>query len=158
MGCHRKCSKLKMLKYKYSRHSATPEPTLRSISNHNSPGHSFKGSTSSLSSSTDGMSLRRKKKKAPPPPVPVVNVVNGTPTSVIIKVRLLSHETKFEVLKLLRNFPDTVKHTKKEATSPDTSNVNTQSCKHFNRAHAVSLHNRDRFSIIRRHPQCIRWQ
>lgn len=62
-----------MLKYKYCRTSATPEPSPRSLSNHNSPGHSFKGSTSSLSSSTDGMSLRRRKKKPAPPP-PVVKV------------------------------------------------------------------------------------
>jgi hypothetical protein len=58
-----------MLKYKYCRHSTTPEPSPRSLSNNNSPGHSFKGSTSSLASSSDGMSLRRKKKApAPPPP------------------------------------------------------------------------------------------
>lgn len=63
----------------------TPEPTPRSLSNHNSPGHSFKGSTSSLASSYDGMSLRRKKKKAPAPPVPVVV---GTPsTTSTLKVR-----------------------------------------------------------------------
>ena len=57
-----------MLKYKYYRQPTTPEPTPRRLSHHNSPGHSFKGSTSSLASSTDGLSLRRKKKKAPPPP------------------------------------------------------------------------------------------
>lgn len=57
-----------MLKHKYSRHSITPEPMPRF--NHNSPGHSFKGSTSSLASSSDGTMSRRKKKKAPAPPVP----------------------------------------------------------------------------------------
>ncbi|XP_070506127.1 protein-methionine sulfoxide oxidase mical3b isoform X2 [Chironomus tepperi] len=49
-------------------HSITPEPMPRI--NHNSPGHSFKGSTSSLASSSDGTMSRRKKKKAPAPPVP----------------------------------------------------------------------------------------
>lgn len=53
----------------------TPEPSPRSLSNHNSPGHSFKGSTSSLASSSDGMTLRRKKKKAPPPPATAI--ING---------------------------------------------------------------------------------
>ena len=57
-----------MLKHKYSRHSITPEPMPRF--NHNSPVHSFKGSTSSLASSSDGTMSRRKKKKAPAPPVP----------------------------------------------------------------------------------------
>lgn len=71
-----------MLKYKYSRHSTTPEPQPRNHSHHNSPGHSFKGSTSSLASSTDGLSLRRKKKKAPPPPpiaqpTSMINVIDG---------------------------------------------------------------------------------
>lgn len=82
-----KCAELIMLKYKYYRHSTTPEPTPRSISNHNSPGHSFKGSTSSLSSSTDGMSLRRKKKKAPPPP-PLGVALNIGETASPVKVRL----------------------------------------------------------------------
>ncbi|KAL7028192.1 hypothetical protein ACKWTF_005747 [Chironomus riparius] len=49
-------------------HSITPEPMPRF--NHNSPVHSFKGSTSSLASSSDGTMSRRKKKKAPAPPVP----------------------------------------------------------------------------------------
>ncbi|KAG5682613.1 hypothetical protein PVAND_011956 [Polypedilum vanderplanki] len=55
-------------------HSMTPEPAPRF---NNSPGHSlnFKGSSSSLASSTDGItSLRRKKKKAPAPPVPVPKI------------------------------------------------------------------------------------
>lgn len=65
----------------------TPEPTPRSLSNHNSPGHSFKGSTSSLASSYDGMSLRRKKKKAPAPPVPAVNVDSTPGKTSTLKVR-----------------------------------------------------------------------
>lgn len=64
-----------MLKHKYYRHSITPEPTPRAnLSNHTSPGHSFKGSTSSLASSSDGMTMRRKKKKAPPPPSSMVTM------------------------------------------------------------------------------------
>lgn len=93
---YRKCNKLIMLKYKYCRSSVTPEPTPRSLSNHHSPGHSFKGSTSSLSSSTDGMSLRRKKKKAPAPPVPIptLNVVETSMT----KVRFVQDSTSVSVL------------------------------------------------------------
>lgn len=56
-----------MLKHKYCRPSITPEPSLRSNLT-SSPAHSFKGSTSSLASSTDGLGMRRKKKKAPLPP------------------------------------------------------------------------------------------
>ncbi|CRL04638.1 CLUMA_CG017705, isoform A [Clunio marinus] len=56
-------------------HSTTPEPSQRSLSGY-SPGHSFKGSTSSLASSSDGMTLRRKKKKAPPPPA-LTSLTNG---------------------------------------------------------------------------------
>ncbi|CAO1413553.1 unnamed protein product [Diamesa hyperborea] len=81
-------------------HSTTPEPQPRNQSHHNSPGHSFKGSTSSLASSTDGLSLRRKKKKAPPPPptamppTSMINVIDGlqlnkkTPTNTPKKKRL----------------------------------------------------------------------
>lgn len=45
--------------------------------NHYSPGQSFKGSTSSLASSSDGTIMRRKKKKAPAPPVPQITSQNG---------------------------------------------------------------------------------
>lgn len=56
-----------MLKHKYYRVSITPEPSLRTNLTC-SPGHSFRGSTSSLASSTEGSTMRRKKKKAPLPP------------------------------------------------------------------------------------------
>lgn len=64
-----------MLKHKYCRPSSTPEPSIRTNFT-NSPAQSFKGSTSSLASSTDGLGFRRKKKKAPLPPTISINSTN----------------------------------------------------------------------------------
>lgn len=77
-------TELIMLKHKYCRTSITPEPLPRF--GYASPGHSFKGSTSSLASSNEGTIMRRKKKKAPAPPVPKVALEShdGTAETVMV--------------------------------------------------------------------------
>lgn len=67
-----------MLKHKYCRPSITPEPSLRTnFTNSPETSQSFKGSTSSLASSSDGLAFRRKKKKkAPLPPTTTLSNSN----------------------------------------------------------------------------------
>lgn len=73
-----------MLKHKYCRPSLTPEPSLRTNFT-NSPAHSFKGSTSSLASSTDGLGFRRKKKKKAPLPPTITTATTTTVSTLEVK-------------------------------------------------------------------------